>query len=372
MPNKNNNNDGDKDGDTSLLEKYAYLDSFEGLPSSPVPQENGLTGLAKHARLLAPGVAICLVIGFAAMFLSDNYGAPVMLFALLLGLGFHFLSEEGPTVPGIQFASRDILRLGVCLLGARITIGDITDLGWQTVALVFIAVGGTILFGAACARALGLTRENGLLSGGAVAICGASAALALSSVMPKNPNLERDTMITVIGVTTLSTIAMVAYPPLAASLGFDSHLAGIFLGATIHDVAQVVGAGYTISLEAGDTSTIVKLLRVAMLVPVVLAFGYLLNAPRDAGAPKQPILPWFLIGFLVLVAITSTGYVPQMVTDALSATSRLCLITAIAALGIKTSFQKLAVVGWRPVALMVAETAFIAIIVVAILMSGLV
>ncbi len=361
-----------KNDDTSLLEKYAYLDSFEGLPSSPAPTQKGFAGLVRHARELAPGLAICFVIGFAAMFLSDNYGAPVMLFALLLGLGFHFLSEEGPTVAGIQFASRDILRLGVALLGARITLGDITGLGWQTVALVFGAVGATILFGAVFARVLGLSRENGLLSGGAVAICGASAALALSSVMPRHPNLERDTMITVIGVTTLSTIAMVAYPALISSLGFDPHTAGIFLGATIHDVAQVVGAGYTISLEAGDTSTIVKLLRVAMLVPVVVAFGYLLKAPRDPNAPRQPILPWFLIGFLVLVLITSTGMVPQPVTDTLNSASRLCLITAIAALGIKTSFQKLAVVGWRPVALMIAQTAFIALLVLAVLMSGLV
>lgn len=365
-------NDKKKSEDTSLLEKYAYLDSFEGLPSSPVPAESGVAGLLKHAQQLAPGVAICLVIGFAAMFLSDNYGAPVMLFALLLGLGFHFLSEEGPTVAGIQFASRDILRLGVALLGARITLGDITALGWQSVALVVVAVGATIVFGALFARVLGLSRENGLLSGGAVAICGASAALALSSVMPRHPNLERDTMITVIGVTTLSTIAMVAYPAMISGLGFDPHTAGIFLGATIHDVAQVVGAGYTISMEAGDTSTIVKLLRVAMLVPVVVAFGYLLKAPRNPDAPRQPILPWFLIGFLLLVGITSTGQVPQIVTDTLSTVSRLCLITAIAALGIKTSFQKLAVVGWKPVALMVAETVFIAALVLAALMSGLI
>lgn len=362
----------EKKDDDALLEKYAYLDSFEGLPSSPAPAESGVDGLFKHARTLAPGVAICLVIGFAAMFLSDNYGAPVMLFALLLGLGFHFLSEEGPTVAGIQFASRDILRLGVALLGARITIGDVTGLGLQTVVVVFVAVGGTIVFGAVFARVLGLSRENGLLSGGAVAICGASAALALSSVMPRHENLERDTMITVIGVTTLSTIAMIAYPAFITGLHFDEHTSGIFLGATIHDVAQVVGAGYTISLEAGDTSTIVKLLRVAMLVPVVLAFGYLLKAPKDPGAPRQPILPWFLIGFVLLVLITSTGWVPQAVSDLLSTTSRLCLITAIAALGIKTSFQKLAVVGWRPVALMVAETMFLALLVLAALMAGIV
>ena len=111
------------------------------------------------------------------------------------------------------------------------------------------------------ARRLGLKPLFGVLSGGAVAICGASAALAIASVLPRNDTRERDTILTVVSVTALSTLAMILYPVFATSIGLDHKQAGIFIGGTIHDVAQVVGAGYTISNETGDIATYVKLLQ---------------------------------------------------------------------------------------------------------------
>ncbi|MFW3617125.1 YeiH family protein, partial [Billgrantia antri] len=171
------------------------------------------------------------------------------------------------------------------------------------------------------------------------------AALALSAVMPRHDSSERNTILTVVGVTTLSTMAMVVYPLLAKALELGNVQAGIFLGGTIHDVAQVVGAGYLISEQTGDVSTLVKLVRVAMLVPVVMVFMWLFRRARqDSGtATKVPMLPAFLVGFVLLVTINSLGLIPEPVNDAMSTLSRWCLVTAIAALGIKTSFQKLAV-----------------------------
>ena len=118
----------------------------------------------------------------------------------------------------------------------------------------------------------------GILTGGAVAICGASAALAISSILPKSGSRERDTIFTVIAVTTFSTIAMIVYPVIVTFIGLDDRAAGVFLGGTIHDVAQVVGAGYSISEEVGDLSTIIKLFRVSMLVPVVLLLTLMFRA----------------------------------------------------------------------------------------------
>ena len=242
-----------------------------------------------------PGLLVCLTIGLATTFLSDNYGGPTILYALLLGMAFHFLSQEGRCVPGVEFAARTILRLGVALLGARITATQVLELGLGPVLTVVAGVALTILVGRLLARLLGLDRDLGLLTGGAVAICGASAALALSAVMPRDQHSERNLILTVVGVTTLSTIAMVTYPLLVKSLGLDFATAGVFLGGTIHDVAQVVGAGYIISPETGNVSTVVKLMRVAMLVPVVLAFSLLFRqAPsgaRTGGTPLLPIVP---------------------------------------------------------------------------------
>lgn len=312
-----------------------------------------------------PGVMVCLTIGLATTFLSDHYGGPTILYALLLGMAFHFLSQEGRCVPGVEFAARTVLRVGVALLGARITTAQVLELGLGPVLTVIAGVVLTIAAGRLLARLFGLDRDLGLLTGGAVAICGASAALALSTVMPRDQRSERHLILTVVGVTTLSTIAMVTYPPLVQSLGLDHAASGVFLGGTIHDVAQVVGAGYIISPETGDVSTVVKLMRVAMLVPVVLAFSFLFRGTQRTGqtADKPPLLPLFLIAFVLLVLINSAGLIPEAAAEAASNLSRWCLVTAIAALGIKTSLEKLATVGWRPVALMVGETVFLAILV---------
>src|SRR6185312_7645057 len=120
-----------------------------------------------------------------------------------------------------------------------------------------------------------LSSVFGVLSGGAVAICGASAALAIASVLPRSDTRERDTILAVVSVTALSTIAMILYPVFAISIGLDHRHAGVFIGGTIHDVAQVVGAGYTISNETGDIATYVKLLRVAMLLPAAFTISFL-------------------------------------------------------------------------------------------------
>ena len=188
-----------------------------------------------------------------------------MLFALLLGMALHFLSADPRAAEGIDFTAKKLLRVGIALLGARITFGQVADLGAAPVAIVVICLSATIGFGLLLARFTGRGWPFGILTAGSVAICGASAALAISAVLPRSESLERDTLFTVVAVTGLSTVAMVVYPILFAALGFDETAIGILIGATIHDVAQVVGAGYAVSNEAGDAATLVKLLRVALV-----------------------------------------------------------------------------------------------------------
>ncbi|MBB3190953.1 YeiH family protein [Halomonas cerina] len=323
-------------------------------------------------RAIGRGLLVCVTIALATTFIADHYGGPTLLYALLFGMSLHFLSEEGRCREGIEFAARTVLRFGVALLGARMTLEQVGDLGLGPVLTVIGSVALVIALGAVLARALGLPRDLGLLTGGAVAICGASAALALSAVMPRHETSERNTILTVVGVTTLSTMAMVTYPLIAGALELANAQAGIFLGGTIHDVAQVVGAGYMISEQTGDISTLVKLVRVAMLVPAVMVFMWLFRKSRqeEGATTKVPMLPGFLMGFVVLVVVNSLGLIPETVNDGMSTLSRWCLVTAIAALGIKTSFQKLAVVGWRPVILMVLETLLLLAVVLGVVMLG--
>ncbi|MGE8320915.1 MAG: YeiH family protein [Comamonas sp.] len=319
-------------------------------------------------RQLFPGVVACAVTAAAATFLSQHYGAPVMLFALMLGMAMNFLSSDGPCKPGIDFAARQMMRWGVALLGLRITAAQVADLGWQPVLVVAVSLVLTIGVSMLVARWMGFNILFGLLSGGATAICGASAAMALSAALPPNPLKERALLFTVVGVSTLSTFAMILYPMLARALGLDEHMAGVFLGATIHDVAQVVGAGYGMSQEVGDTATLVKLMRVALLLPVILfAVVYTRATGKASGDARPPLLPWFAVAFALLVAINSTGWLPKVVSQAGSSLSGWFLVAAMAGIGMKTQLRELVTVGIKPVLLMVGETAFLAMLVLALL-----
>jgi uncharacterized integral membrane protein (TIGR00698 family) len=316
-----------------------------------------------------PGMAIAIVISLAATFVSDSYGGPQLLYALFFGLAFHFLAHDPVCQPGIEFSSRTLLRTGVALLGARITFGQIASLGVAPIVMVLCAVAATMLFGWLLARRLGRPSTEGLLSGGAVAICGASAALAIAAVLPQNKENEKFTLLTVVGVTTLSTLAMIIYPLIVKLLGMTPEAAGIFIGGTIHDVAQVVGAGYMISTHTGDVATFVKLTRVACLVPVVLGLSIVFKSRiGKTEVHTQPLVPVFLIGFVWFVIANSFGFIPPLASEWINHASRACLVTAIAALGVKTSFQSLAALGWRPVAMLVAETAWLAAFVLIALM----
>lgn len=323
-------------------------------------------------RASVPGLGIALVIAAAATFLSEHYTAPVMLYALLLGMAFNFLTEADRTRRGIEFASKGLLRLGVALLGLRIGWEQVTSLGLGPVLMIVALVAGTILVSVGLARAMGFNPLFGFLSGGATAICGASAALALSAALPAHEKKEQATLFTVIGVSAFSTLAMIVYPVLAHAMGLSNQQAGVFIGATIHDVAQVVGAGYAISPEAGDTATIVKLLRVAMLLPVILVAGQITRSAAAPGTSRPPVLPWFVVAFTALVIFNSLVAVPKVVTDFGNELSRWCLVTSIAAIGMKTQLGEIVKVGLKPVILMAVETTLLAGAVLAVIKFGLV
>jgi uncharacterized integral membrane protein (TIGR00698 family) len=295
------------------------------------------------------------MIAVCAQFLGEHYGGPPMLFALLMGMAFNFLAEDVNCAAGIAFAGRTLLRLGVALLGLRIVLADILSLG----AVAYLAVCGfvllTILVGILLARLVGRTWHYGVLTGGAVAICGASAALSLAAVLPRGQISERDTLFVVVGVTTLSTVAMVLYPVLFAALHLDHTQIGFLIGATIHDVAQVVGAGFSVSDTSGHVATIVKLQRVALLPVVLLAVSFAQTTSETRGAG----LPWFLVAFLVFAVLSSLGFVPAPVSALAAEASRWLLLIAISALGVRTSLGKVFEVGSRSVYLMVAETVFL-------------
>jgi uncharacterized integral membrane protein (TIGR00698 family) len=317
-------------------------------------------------RRFVPGLLVAGIIALASQFVSEHYGAPAMLLALLFGIALNFLSEVDRVAPGIEFAARKVLRLGVALLGLRISFDMVADLGAPIVGLVVGAMLATIAFGLLAARFFGFRYRFAFLSAGAVAICGASAAMAIAAILPKDERSEERLVFTVVGVTVLSTVAMVLYPVLSAALGFDDRAAGIYIGATIHDVAQVVGAGFSISDAAGETATLVKLLRVAMLAPIVLVAALVIRQMTQAaefGGRRPPLVPGFVLGFVALAALNSFAALPPVVTDGAAELSRWLLLTSIAAVGLKTVPRDVLKAGRAAMGLLVAETLFLATLV---------
>ena len=328
--------------------------------------------LAARARALAPGLMLAVTVAMAAQFLSGHYGVPVMLMAILLGMPLHFLAEDDRAGPGIDFAARTLLRAGVALLGLRVSLDMVRDIGWGFVLVMVGCVAAVILLSVLLARLMGRDRAFGFLTGGSVAICGASAAMAIGSILPQRQNSERDLAFTVISVTAFSTVAMILYPIVAGALGLDDHQTGLFLGGTIHDVAQVVGAGYSVNEETGDIATIVKLIRVTLLAPTVLIGALVLRRHHPATGKRPPLMPGFVVAFLLLATLNSAHLVPQAVIDPASTLSRSLLVTAVAAVGMKTSLGRLVDVGGAAFAMLTLQTLTLAVLVLVPLLLGVV
>lgn len=314
-------------------------------------------------RSAYPGVALCVVVALAASFLAQHYGAPALVLALLLGFGFASQASDERLRPGINVCARPVLRLSVALLGARIGAEQLVAVGTLPLLVVVTTVPITIASALVLGHWLKLPRLQSLVAGVAVAICGVSAAVAVAAVIPQGRLEERRLLGVVVGVTGLGTLSMLVLPPLFISLGFSELHAGLLLGATIHDVAQAAAAGYLVSEQAGDIATLTKLLRVALLAPLILLLGALLNDRKSEPGDH----PWFLLGFVTLFAINSFGGLPEALRLALINTSGACLLVVMAALGMRTSLSAILAQGWRPMVLLVVVSSLL----VAVAMAAL-
>jgi len=330
--------------------------------------------LAAVAIDYLPGVAmsaIVAVIGYiAAPYVARAVPIPNMVIALLVGMALNPIAARPATQPGMQFCVRTVLRWAVALLGLRVGLSDIAALGAETAALIVVAMAATVVSGFVFARTSGRTPGFGALVGVGTAVCGASATLACSTVVPEYPGKQTDVAFVVVAVNALATLAILIYPPICIALHLDPQATGVMLGGTIHDVAQVVGAGYAVSVAVGNTAVIVKLFRVFLLLPVVLGVGwYFTRRGMQHGEARVPV-PVFAIVFLILCVVNSVVplmpalmpvYVPTK--GALSEASTWGLLLAIGALGLGTSVTSIIALGWRHIATVVASTAIILAIV---------
>jgi uncharacterized integral membrane protein (TIGR00698 family) len=329
-------------------------------------------------RNVLPGLALSALVAIGAVAMAPLVARvvpiPAMVLALFIGIALNPIARRPLFQPGIVFCLKTLLRWAVALLGLRVALGEIVALGFATAALVVIAMVITIVAGFLLARAFNQEAGYGALAGAGTAVCGASATLATSIVVPDYKGKEADVAFVVVAVNALSTAAMVLYPLICSALGLDQQATGIMLGATIHDVAQVVGAGYAVSEPVGNTAVIVKLFRVFLLLPVVLAIGwYFARRAVTADAAKIPF-PMFAVVFVLLcilnsIALELPALAPSfaLLKAPLVEASTWGLLIAIGALGLGTSLPAIAALGWRHVATVTGTT----VVILAVATGGL-
>lgn len=301
-----------------------------------------------------PGLAIVTAGTLAAGFISDRYGAPLTLMSLLIGLALNFLSADSRLTPGLAFASRSLLRWGIVLVGVRITFGQIAALGPVALLAVVAIVALTIGAGILVARRLGFDSAFGTLAGGAVAICGASAAMALATTLGDRRASQAQLTLVLVGISAASALAMVTYPFVAHWLHLSDLKAGFMLGASIHDVAQALGAGYSYSDGAGQIAAIVKLTRVALLAPVLAVVAMFL--PKGTSGAKGPGIPWFVVGFFILAGINSFGVIPALAATWAEKIAAAMLAAAVTATAIRSPLAQLTAAGPRPLVVILASS----------------
>jgi uncharacterized integral membrane protein (TIGR00698 family) len=343
--------------------------------TAPAEQKSGEKDFTARWLERVPGIglsaAVAVTAYFAAPQLAHILPIPAIVIALVIGVALNPWVAARPTfLPGMVFCVKTLLRGAVALLGIRVSVAEIVDLGPLTAALVVAAMVVTL------AAAMGFARLNkqsffyGALAGAGTAVCGASATLATATVLPNYPGKDADIAFVAVTTNSLATVAMVVYPPLCALLGFDPQMTGVMLGGTIHDVAQVVGAGYSVSALVGNTAVIVKLFRVLLLLPTVLGIGWFLTRSGVRHGEARVPVPFFALVFIALCIVNSAvlmapGVVPDYaaIKTAMITLSNWGLLLAIGALGLGTSITAIYGLGWRAIATVIGTTVTILVVV---------
>lgn len=297
---------------------------------------------------------------------------PAVALALIFGLLLSRWGREPALAPGLQIAVRPVLRVGVALLGASITVGDVVALGWGAGVLILSALAVTLLAGSWLGIRMGQGTGPAIVSAGAVAICGASASLAIAAALPAGSVKERDVARTLAGITLIGSAAMLVYPLAASAIGLAPVQIGILLGGSLHEVAQAVAAGFMVSDPVGEAATIAKMLRVACMGLVVIGVGLIARRggtarADDPGTALPPLVPGFLIAFVVLAMIASAGLLPQPAVAVMKEISRLCLLVAIAGLGLQIAPRDLFRDGLRSMVVL----SLTSLLLVAVMLAGL-
>lgn len=317
-----------------------------------------------HWRERASGLCVVLLIAAIAALLASwsviaSWGLSTLTLAIVLGMlvGNTALGRlPSGTAVGIDFARSRLLRLGIVLFGFRISIADIASVGMPGVVLAFLIVGCTFGLALWVGKRLSMDLPTVILIGVGSAICGAAAVMGAQTVVRGS---ERSTSVAVATVVIFGTLSMFIYPLIFPLLNLTPQEFGLYAGATIHEVAQVVAVGATLGMnEAANAAVIEKMLRVVLLAPFLLLLAVSFRQPLEGGAPTAGTrwwhriqVPWFAVAFLAAAVIHSSGWLPTNLVALMVQAANLLLAMGMVAIGLRTSASSLRTAGLQPLKL---------------------
>lgn len=320
--------------------------------------------LSSLSPLLA-GLSLTSGIAITALILREIPGVSnfsPMILAILLGMIFHnTIGTPLAARPGVIFSLRRILRFAIVLLGLQLTTAQLAEVGWTGTAIIAATLAATFAFTKWIGRLIGVDEKLAELIAAGTSICGASAVIATNTV---TGGREEDVAYAVACVTVFGSLAMFLYPLLPALLHLEPRAYGLWAGASIHEIAQVVAATFQDGQVAGEFGTIAKLSRVMMLAPLVVGLGIIAAKGRTDGANDRegkpgPSMPWFVLGFIALILINSIFPIGASLKSCAMQLTSFMLAMALAAMGLETDIRKLKAKGFRPLLLSAAAWLFI-------------
>ncbi|TPK21889.1 YeiH family protein [Mesorhizobium sp. B2-5-9] len=302
-------------------------------------------------------VAMITAVAFSARNVSGFALFSPMILAVVAGMVYsNVLGTPVHAKAGIAFSQKRLLRFAIVLLGFQLTLGQVVSIGAGGVGIVALTLGATFVFTITLGRLIGVDAKLTQLIAAGTSICGASAIVATNIVTDAR---DEDVTYAVASITLFGTIAMLGFPLLAPLLGLDQHAFGLWAGASIHEVAQVIGAGFQNGTQSGEIATVAKLTRVAMLAPMVIALGLMARRKSDDQSAARPPMPWFVAAFVAVVALNSLVTIPAEVKQAVVLATTIMLTMGLAAMGLQADISQLRSRGLRPLALAFCAFLFI-------------
>jgi uncharacterized integral membrane protein (TIGR00698 family) len=328
---------------------------------------------SKNRSILAilPGLCLCGVVAGCATALRQASGIAIlspMILAIVMGICVrNVVGVPDRARAGIGFAMKRVLRLAIILLGVQITIDQLLSAGAPSLAIVATVLVSTFLFTTWLGRKIGVDAKLAELIAAGTSICGASAIFATNTVTQAP---DDDVVYAVACVTVFGSILVFVYPTAAWLLHLNPRSYGLWAGSSIHEIAQVVAAAFQQGQGAGEFGTIAKLSRVIMLAPLVSLLGFIARrkaASDGLGTMKGAPRPWFVLGFLAMIAINSVVAITPEIKIDIAQLAAFLLAVALAGMGLETDVRKLIAKGMRPLTLAAAATLFISVLSLALI-----